>query len=103
MIDPEARAERLADEARNPEVGVLLLDVVLGHASHPDPAGALVPALRDALAERPKLAVVAHVLGTEGDPQGLEDQTAKLAELGVRLCRTNAGAARLAAALAADS
>jgi len=100
MIDPEARAERLAEEARNPEVGVLLLDVVLGFASHPDPAGALAPALREALAARPGLAVVAHVLGTDRDPQDLAEQEATLARLGVRLCPTNAAAARLAAALA---
>jgi FdrA protein len=100
MIDPEARVERLAVEVEDPEVRVVLLDVVLGHASHPDPAGALVPVLREAFAARPDLAVVAHVLGTEGDPQGLEAQERALAEVGVRLCPTNAAAARLAAALA---
>jgi FdrA protein len=99
MIDPEARAERLAEEAADHQVAVVLLDVVLGHASHPDPAGALAPVLRSALRARPQLAVVAHVLGTEGDPQGRSAQEATLRELGVRLCPTNAAAARLAGAL----
>jgi FdrA protein len=101
MIDPEARVERLRAEATDPHVGVLLLDVVLGYASHPDPAGALAPAIREALAERPHLAVVAYVLGTEADPQVRSRQEATLAEAGARLAPTNAAAARLAAALAA--
>jgi FdrA protein len=100
MIDPQARAERVVAEAADPEVGVLLLDVVLGYASHPDPAGALLPAIREATAARPQLAVVAYVLGTEADPQVRSRQEAALAEAGVRLAPTNAAAARLAAALA---
>jgi FdrA protein len=100
MIDPEARVERLREDAADPEVGVLLVDVVLGFASHADPAGALAPAVREVLAERPQLAVVAYVLGTEGDPQVRSRQEAALAEAGARLAPSNAAAARLAAALA---
>lgn len=100
MIDPLARAERLAEEAADHDVGVLLVDVVLGYGSHPDPAGALVPAIREARARRPHLTVVAHVLGTEADTQGLRAQEAQLSEAGVRLAPSNAAAARLAAALA---
>ena len=37
--------ELLAEAARDDDVGCVLLDVVLGHGSHPDPAGALAPAL----------------------------------------------------------
>ncbi len=39
MIDTGPRLERLAAEAADPECGVILLDVVLGHGAHPDPAG----------------------------------------------------------------
>jgi FdrA protein len=53
-----------------------------------------------ALAERPNLAVVAHVCGTARDPQPLAAQEAALAAAGARVCETNAQAARLAAALA---
>jgi FdrA protein len=99
MIDLEPRIERLAREAADHEVAVILLDVVLGYASHPDPASVLAPAVRDALAARPNLAIVVHVCGTPADPQGLERQEEALAAAGARLCPTNAGAARLAAAL----
>lgn len=99
MIDPLARAELFAQVAADPDISVILLDVVLGYASHPDPAGALLPAIGDALARRDRLAVVAHVCGTESDPQILSRQEGALAEAGVRLAPTNANAARLAAAL----
>jgi FdrA protein len=100
MIDPAARAERLAEEAADPDVGVILLDVVLGYASHADPASVLVPPIREALAARPQLAVVGYVLGTEADPQVRSRQVAALEDAGVRLAPTNAAAARLAAAIA---
>ncbi len=100
MIDPSARAERLEAEAADPTVGVLLIDVVLGYASHPDPAGVAAPVIRAALAARPDLAVVGYVLGTDADPQSLSRQEATLRDAGVRLAPTNAAAARLAAVLA---
>ncbi len=99
MIDPQARAEMLTQVLGDPAVSVVLLDVVLGHASHEDPAGAIAPAIRSALAARDRLAVVAHVCGTEADPQVLSRQEAALADAGARLARTNAQAARLAARL----
>jgi FdrA protein len=100
MIDLEARIELLRREAADPYVGVLLLDVVLGYASRPDPAGAVAPVICEALAERPQLAVVAYVLGTEADPQVRSLQEAALSDAGARLAPSNAAAARLAAALA---
>ena len=40
MIDPTLRLEHLARAAADPDTGVLLLDVVLGHGAEPDPAAA---------------------------------------------------------------
>src|SRR6266699_3272706 len=37
MIDPSLRLKRLQVEASNTIVGVILLDIVLGYCSHPDP------------------------------------------------------------------
>ena len=45
MIDQSLRIERLAAEAADPAVAVVLLDVVLGHGAHPDPAAELGPAI----------------------------------------------------------
>jgi FdrA protein len=99
MIDPEPRIDRLAQEAADHAVAVILMDVVLGYASHPDPASLVAPAIAAALAERPSLAILVHVCGTEADPQVLSRQEQALAAAGAQLFPTNAQAARLAAAL----
>jgi FdrA protein len=76
-----------------------MLDVVLGYGAHPDPAGELGPAIRQArqiAAEAGReLPVVASVTGTEGDPQRLSKQAKALQEAGVIVCESNAAAARL--------
>ena len=84
MIDGTVRRERILSEAAEPATAVLLLDVVLGYGTHPDPAGELVPALagaRQAAAGGGRgLAIVASVTGTERDPQVRSVQVAALAE-----------------------
>lgn len=101
MIDPEARLDLLRREASDPAAAVILLDVVLGHGAHPDPAGALAPALAEVAGRRDGPALVAYVLGTDLDPQGLERQRRLLEEAGCLVVPTNARAALVAAALAA--
>ena len=105
MIDLRLRNERMLEEAADPQVAVILLDVVLGYGSHADPASELVPAIQKAQAIARKkgrtLAVVASVCGTDEDPQGLERQEAALRDAAVLLTESNASAARLAGAIAA--
>jgi len=100
MIDPEARIEHLTEEGARPDVAVVLLDVVLGYGSHDDPAGQLAPVCADIRAGGRGPAVVAYVLGTDGDPQGLAGQRAKLTEAGCIVPPTAGRAALAAAALA---
>lgn len=103
MIEPAPRVERLVQEAGDPTVGVVLLDVVLGTGSHDDPAGAMVPAIGHARAEAARrggyLPVIASVTGTEGDRQGLAGQIAKLEKAGVVVLGSNIQAARFAYAI----
>jgi FdrA protein len=97
MIDPSLRAERFRRETADPETGVVLLDVVLGHGAHPDPAGELAPLVERALAGRPGgLSVVVALCGAAGDPQGLDRQAAVLRAAGALVTRSSAHAARLA-------
>ncbi|MDQ2780540.1 MAG: acyl-CoA synthetase FdrA [Pseudomonadota bacterium] len=100
MIDPGMRVERFAHEARDPEVAVIVLDVVLGYAGHADPAGALAPVIREAKAASAKagrgLIVVSFVCGTEADPQVLSKQRATLREAGAWVLPSSSAAARLA-------
>ena len=98
MIDPHARAEQIAAQADDSALAVLLFDVVLGFGSHPDPAGVLIDALQPVRRERPEVAVIAHVLGTEADSQVLSAQEAALQAAGVTTAASNALAARWAAA-----
>jgi succinyl-CoA synthetase alpha subunit len=103
MIDGRLRNERILAAAGDPATAVILLDVVLGYGAHPDPAGALVPAIEGAVKAAAKgkrgLVFVASVCGTPADPQGLERQEVRLAAAGVLLAPSNAQAARLAASL----
>jgi len=104
MIDPASRIEAVAALAKDPRVAVLLLDIVLGHGAARDPAGDLAPALRAAREaarrEGRTLHVVASVIGTEGDPQGLAAQVAKVEDAGAWVLPSNAQAARAAAGIA---
>jgi FdrA protein len=93
MIDPAVRDGPLADALADPEVGVILLDVVLGYGGHPDPAGYLASMLggRD---RRPL--ILASVTGTDRDPQSRTAQVRKLTEAGVVVADSNADAANMA-------
>jgi len=91
MIDPSLRVEALARAAVDPEVAVVLLDVVLGHGAHADPAGELAPVI--AAADRH---VIVALCGAAADPQGLDGQRAALEAAGAVVTRSNAHAARLA-------
>ncbi|MCC6777149.1 MAG: acyl-CoA synthetase FdrA [Hyphomicrobiales bacterium] len=100
MIDYRLRAERIVQEARDPETAVLLLDVVLGFGSHADPAAELVPALATArtIAEQNGRALICigHICGTDGDPQGRASQARALADAGMILAESSAQAVRIA-------
>lgn len=99
MIDPSTRLEIMRREARDPDVAVVLLDVVLGYGSHEDPAGQLAPVLQEIMAEGgPR--VVAYVLGSGADPQGYAGQRAALERIGCLVTETAARAAYAAAAIA---
>ena len=101
MIDAGPRLECIAAEAADPGCRVMLLDVVLGHGAHPDPAAEFAPAIRAALAGRPEgdLAVVASLIGTAEDPQDVRRQADLLCEAGARVFSSNAAAARHAVSL----
>lgn len=91
MIDPTIRRLRLIQEASDPAVAVVMMDVVLGYGSADDPAGAMADAVIAADGQRSSgIAYMAHVCGTQGDPQVLEEQKARLSRAGVALFPSNA-------------
>ncbi len=107
MLDNELRIRRLLQEAADPRAGLLLLDVVLGDGAHPDPAEELAPAIAEALAvaagEGRGLSVVAAVIGTDEDPQGLEKQIERLEKVGANVFARHDEAVRAAADALTDA
>jgi FdrA protein len=101
MLEPSMRQQRLLSEAADPEVAVILLDIVLGFGVHPDPAGEFVDFITRArqMAETSgrKLPVVASICGVDADPQNRSEQVNMLESAGVLVMPSNAQAAKLAA------
>jgi FdrA protein len=106
MMDNDLRIRRLQQEAQDPQTAVILLDVVLGHGAHPNPAAELAPAMaaaRDGAARAGRhLEVIAIVVGTDEDPQDLEAQIQRLEEAGALVYTSNEAAVRRAGELAQD-
>lgn len=93
MMDNELRIRRLYEEANDPEVAIIMLDVVIGYGSHPDPACELGEAITKSIeiAKRAgrHLEVVCVVTGTDEDPQNLDSQISKLKEAGAWVDTSN--------------
>ncbi|MEE8484905.1 MAG: acyl-CoA synthetase FdrA [Nitrospinota bacterium] len=102
MIDSTLRTKRFVEEYRNPSTAVILFDVVLGYGASDDPAGDIIDAIKKAEKKAGSKikkggdgpVLMAQVCGTNGDPQSLNAQEAKLGDAGVHLFATNADAVR---------
>jgi FdrA protein len=97
MIDPSLRLKRFQEDAEDPQVGVILLDMVLGYCSRPDPASVYAPAIlkarEQAIRDGRLLTCVISLCGTEDDPQHLSVQSARFREAGAEVFTSNADAA----------
>jgi len=98
MLDNDLRIRRLQQETDDPEVAVVLLDVVLGYGAHPDPASELAPAIATVRARAARagryLEVVAVVVGTDEDPQNFDAQVQQLEAAGARVETSNEATVR---------
>ena len=103
MMDHELRIRRLEAESEDPETALILLDVVLGYGSHPDPAAELVPAIKTALSKAKKagryLEVVTVISGTDADPQDMKSQEEQFLKAGTHVFHSNDAAVRYAGRL----
>ena len=95
MIDPAPRTAKLCEALADPEVAVVLIDVVLGLGAHADPARPVRDAVLAVEGRGP--AVVASVCGTRDDPQDYKRQSAMLTDAGMIVAPSNADAATVAA------
>ena len=103
MIDATQRSQRILAEADDPEVAVLLIDILLGQISSMNPAGDLIDAIckaKEKVARRSGyLTVVASICGTDEDPQGYDRQKSMLLQAGVITFPSSARAAKFCAEL----
>jgi succinyl-CoA synthetase alpha subunit len=100
MIDYSLRNQRIIAEANDPETAVILLDVVLGYGSNPDPLTEIVPAIsaaqKNAAGYGRHLLVICSVTGTDSDPQNRSTVAEGLRGQGVIVAESNSAACRLA-------
>ncbi|HUJ11236.1 MAG TPA: acyl-CoA synthetase FdrA [Verrucomicrobiae bacterium] len=96
MIDYSLRNKRILEEAADPETAVILLDVVLGYGSNPDPASELACVIRQA---RRNVSVVCSITGTDKDPQNRSRVEAALRKAGAIVMPSNAAACKLAGSI----
>ncbi|MDN8552742.1 acyl-CoA synthetase FdrA [Citrobacter werkmanii] len=102
MIDPALRNQLITDLGTQPQVRVLLVDVVIGYGATADPAASLVQAWQKACAARgheQPLYAIATVTGTERDPQCRSLQIATLEDAGIAVVSSLPEATLLAAEL----
>lgn len=99
MIDPTLRNQRLLAELNDPQTAVVLFDLVLGYGASEAPAAELLERLAHTdKANAPVL--IAHVCGTEADPQQRSQQIMALRNAGVIIADCNAQAALWASVVA---
>ncbi|MFV9327600.1 acyl-CoA synthetase FdrA [Citrobacter europaeus] len=102
MIDPALRNQLITDLGSQPQVRVLLVDVVIGYGATADPAASLVQAWQKVCVARDidqPLFAIATVTGTEGDPQCRSLQIATLEDAGIAVVSSLPEATLLAAEL----
>jgi len=89
MMNNDLRIRRMLMEAADPQVSIILFDLVLGEGAHPDPATELAAAVRQAKQIAAKigkpLEVIALIVGTDEDPQNIVEQESILTDAGVVL------------------
>jgi FdrA protein len=105
MIDPTQRNARIGQEIADPETAVVLFDVVLGYGASAEPTAGLIGVVGAARAQAKaagrQVALVAHVCGTDLDPQNRAGVLAALKSAGVLVASSNAEAAAWSAAIVA--
>ncbi|MBB1201228.1 acyl-CoA synthetase FdrA [Enterobacteriaceae bacterium 89] len=99
MIDPTLRNQRIINEINDPATAVVLFDLVLGYGAATEPAADLLTALAETKRDNGPL-LIAHVCGTDADPQHRSQQIQALREQGVLVAGCNAEAAQWAATVA---
>jgi FdrA protein len=99
MIEPTLRLDRIIKEAKDEEVGVILMDFELGYGSHEDPVGVTIKSIKEAKnianSHGRNLIFVAYICGTDIDKQNYEKQRKMLEQERVLIAESNIEAANI--------
>ncbi len=99
MIDPSLRNQRMLAEMACPDTAVVLFDLVLGYGASSEPAAELLELLSHIDQQHAPL-LIAHVCGTEADPQQRSQQMNALRDAGIIVADCNVQAALWASHIA---
>jgi len=69
QIDFQLRNKRILEEAKDPEVALIYLDVVIGYGTNMKPIEDLVPVIEEVTNLKDAPVVIINVTGTDKDPQ----------------------------------
>lgn len=86
MIDPSTRNKFISELSQKLDIGVLLVDFVIGYGATQDPASALIEEINKLNKKRDvdhPLITIATITGTESDPQNRSTQQQLLEEAGI--------------------
>lgn len=95
MIDFSLRTKRIVEEAKDKDVAVIMLDVVLGYGSNMQPDDELIPAITKAREISPNILFICSITGTDKDPQNLNKVKKALENKGVIVMPSNVAASEL--------
>ena len=95
MIDPTIRQEYIKKACEQEEIGLLLIDVILGYGSIDNPAESVVDCLKERKNGLP--IIIASVTGTEVDPQIRSEQIKILEESGITVAQSSSHGACITA------
>ena len=95
MIAPTIRQEHIKKACEQEEIGLLLIDVILGYGSIDNPADSVVDCLQKRSNGLP--IIIASVTGTETDPQRRSKQVKILEDAGITVAQSSSHGAYIAA------
>jgi succinyl-CoA synthetase alpha subunit len=95
MIDPTIRQEHIKKACAQEEIGLILIDVILGYGSSDNPAKSVVDCLQKRKDGLP--IIIASVTGTETDPQRRSKQIKILEEAGIIVAQSSTHGAYITA------
>ena len=103
MIDFTLRNKKILEEANDPEVAIILLDVVLGYGSNMEPAEELAPIIKKAkeIAKNDgyNITIIITITGTDKDPQNKTKVKETLVEAGAVVFDSNSYASLVSASI----